>query len=651
MLSAGNGWTRNGPWGAGVSVLATDPNAPGTIYAASRQGVFKTTSGGLRWFRANDGLPPGEIIVESLAVDSSSPTHVYAGTYRSGLFRSLDGGASWSRLAPEVFTSTFDVHLLVIDPDDPRTLYAGFGFDALFRSSDGGESWASVSLPPGVLHSLAIAPSDSRVIFAGNFFYGNELPYAVTYCMARSTDGGLSWQGVPCSAFGGDEVLSIAVDPVNPSIAYAGSRGVYKTEDGGLTWQPSLPGSALPATRSITIDPLDPRVVYAGGAGIFRSLDRGTTWTDVGPPGVGTSSMVVSMVADRFDAETIYFAGGYGVFRSTDQGSTWTLRNTGMDEVSIVDLQVVPSDSDVLWASSLGFGIYRSHDGGQSWSRSPSAFGGAYATGADPSDPSNVYAAQGVISRSNDGGETWKLSYEACPSALTLAVDPRNPSFVYGGRYVIPAFGRFFCGGVVWSEDRGSHWNEPHDLQLVLVSSVAVHPRDESVLAGTAQGVYRSSDHGHSWRPTNLAGVEAHVVRFAPGNPAIAYAATTAGPFRSDDGGKSWSTANSALRTVALTALAIDPVDPEIVYVATVDGDVYGTRDGGRSWQPLTRRGLDASQVLALAVDTSRRLYAGTNRGVLALQIRYPRVVPFRRDPTPFGPPGADRSRPRGAPG
>jgi hypothetical protein len=340
-----NEWTSLGPEGGNISSLAIDPQHPSTLYAGidaiagTGAQVFKSTDGGGSWNATSSGLPttpppgPGSWrSVSALAVDPRNPSTVYAGivsasTYAvidaPSVFKSTDGGASWSAAGSGLPPAA--VRGLAIDPQNPSTVYAGIGFawrtDAtVFKSTDGGASWnpANSGLPTSSYWgywtyssaaSLAVDPQNPSIVYAG--LYGGGL--------FKSTDSGTSWFAANT---GLTAVSIVAVDSQNPSTVYAGTAnycgcendpnpaGVWKSTDGGTNWSavnsglPVFPSGLYPNINSLVIDPLNPSIVYAGlyGRGVFKSTDSGTSWF-----AANTGLTAVSVVAvDSQNPSTVY---------------------------------------------------------------------------------------------------------------------------------------------------------------------------------------------------------------------------------------------------------------------------------------------------------------------------------------------------------
>jgi photosystem II stability/assembly factor-like uncharacterized protein len=246
-----------------INALAIDSSSPGALYVASNTffpffdagklcfSLFKTINGGTSWTVVNSGLINGAIdtmALNTLAIDPSTPTTVYAGTSWSGVFKSTNGGSNWTafnsgwvanRWAKRAGLPSFReeyqiVNVLAIDPSSPSTLYAGTSFEGVFKSTNGG-SWTATNsgLGDNQVFALAIDPSNPATLYAGT--HGGVF---------KSTNAGRSWIAVNAGLSNRD-IHALAIDPSRPATLYAGSNGggVFKSTNGGTTWLPA--GSAI----------------------------------------------------------------------------------------------------------------------------------------------------------------------------------------------------------------------------------------------------------------------------------------------------------------------------------------------------------------------------------------------------------------------
>ena len=298
-VSAGiNTWTSNGPAGAMIAVLAVDPLAPDTLYAAGSD-VFKSTDGGGDWEPANAGLASNDFL--GLAINPLTPTTLYVAGV--DVFKSTNSGTNWTGTG--LTNTKSHVTALVIDPFTPDTLYAvvytrNTGYYDLclgvFKSSQGGGDWIYMGLKGISVTSLAISPGTPTALYAGTF--GGVF---------KSTNGGADWEPHDFGIFPNFAVVSLAVDPLTPDTVYAGTDdGLYKSLDGGASWNPTLLNNV--SVGPVVIDPLLPATLYAATPdGVFKSPNGGLSWSNLGLGDFPVNALAI----DPANPASLY-AGTYG---------------------------------------------------------------------------------------------------------------------------------------------------------------------------------------------------------------------------------------------------------------------------------------------------------------------------------------------------
>jgi photosystem II stability/assembly factor-like uncharacterized protein len=352
------------------SYLALDPGAHGTVYGVyPGRGVFKSADGGDRWHAIDDGL--SLTTVSSLAVDPHDARVVYASTRFYGLFRSRDGGAHWRRVGRRLRSAT----AVALDPRDPATILAAGPSRAVIRSTDTGRTWHA-SGAGTTANVLALAISGGRA-------------YAATPSRGvfRSTDRGRSWHAGGLPGPGNYRVQALAISADDSLVVYAGSfgsgrgrGGLYKSTDGGLTWQ-SLTARAGIGTNAIALDPTSPATIYigAGGDGVFKTIDGGAHWrrADDGLPRIGVQATtaagtterltmvagIAALAVDPVHPTTLYAAtSGSGIFRSADGGGSWRPLDAGLEVLDVASL-AIDSTGRTLYAGTVDGGVVRLHAG------------------------------------------------------------------------------------------------------------------------------------------------------------------------------------------------------------------------------------------------------------------------------------------------
>ncbi len=215
---------------------------------------------------------------------------------------------------------------------------------------------------------LAVDPAAPNTLYAGT-----------EYGVHKSSDGGASWQSAseglhdycPEGCVLCPVVTALVIDPTAPNVLYAGvaELGVFKSTDGGTTWQPANSGIGNPGVSSLAIDSNTPSTLYAGthGGGVYKSTDSGETWqpANEGLP-VGVHNSALALVIDPLKPGTVYAATNKGVYKSTEGGASWQPVNDGLDEYYAVrELVIDPAAPEAVYAAT-GTRVYKSIDGGAS---------------------------------------------------------------------------------------------------------------------------------------------------------------------------------------------------------------------------------------------------------------------------------------------
>jgi photosystem II stability/assembly factor-like uncharacterized protein len=446
----------------------------------------------------------------------------------------------------------------------------------------------------GSVTAVAVAPSDSSVVFAGT-------PFGVF----RSADAGVSWES-RSAGLASLYVTALAVDPGTPSTAYVVmyANGLYKTTNSGVTWTQLLSIAPEVPNGSITVDPTDPRVLYFGSQGqIRKSTDGGASWT--ASDELFGGAPVASIAVDPTDHATVYAAAG-PVYKSLDGGSHWLA--TGL--VSAGAVRIAPSDPSTVYAVTLE-GIFVSHDGAQTWAAGGAINGSPADLAVDPHSAGTVFVT-GIdgVSKSTDGGVSWQVvdaglpdASDRCMYAITTAPD----GTLYAGNICPP-------GGLFKSSDRAASWTEtggaftPVDVRAITASSAS-----SAIYAATDAGVFRTLDRGATWTPLNggLSNLDVKEVVSDPSNSSTLYARTATVVAKSVDGGAFWS--DLRFGPVSALALSVSAQSPSSLYAATDDGRLWRSTDGGSNW--LTSTPFPPHAILSIAVDPINPsiVFAGTS--------------------------------------
>lgn len=604
-LAAAPQWTPLGPPdGAVIPALAFDPVHENIVYASTgRGGVSKSLDGGRTWFLSSTGLYASQVNV--LAVDPRDPRSVYAGT-TEGFYRSRDGGRTW--LSADLRR---DVLAIAVDSRQAGGLNIATR-NGLFRSTDGGVRWVETSrglVPDRRFYAPAIAAALSRprTLYAAYIGYRTGI--------FRSDDTGKTWYQISRM-----QVSTLAVDPGNPELVYAGSS---KSTDGGLTWTP-LPGGFV---RVLTI-PSRPGVVVGVqfGGGLAISEDEGRTFRPLA--GVGREIRALAISPSH---PSIWLTGtsGAGVMRSEDGGLSWQASIAGLGGFSASLVRIVPERNAIFTGS--GSGLYRTTNGGVRWHR-VLADVPVNSLAVDPSDPDTLYAgglfgADSFIYKSTDGGDSWRLLPAGLPPGLVndLIVLPTEPQTVYAAIWMPDTFSNL--PGLHRSTDGGESWSQIFGIGEVF--DLEIDPSDPDVIYATqGRGLLRSRDRGRTWvgrtvgegRPGSWAR-RTHAIAVSPADGSRLAVVDPYSLFLSRDEGRSWEKSRQWGPNLSWSAV-FDPLDPDTIYAGIAYG-VLRSRDGGESWSFFSR-GIPGVGINDLTFDPAdpTKLYAATSAGIFMIDLR-----------------------------
>jgi photosystem II stability/assembly factor-like uncharacterized protein len=479
------------------------------------------------------------------------------------IFLTTDGGVTWTM----VFRGPAAVTSIVIDPIDPNIVYAST-LAGLLKSANAGASWSLMSgLSTKPLWDVAIDPTNHDVLYVATNTSG----------VWRSPDGGTSWQPTgPLSAV----PYSVSVDPSPAHATLVGtSEGVWKSSDSGASWQPTALTDR--SAQSITVGPGG--ILYAGTtAGPAFSQDLGATWTDSDPGEGGAQAFGYAVTVDPNSGCKLFASTlGSAAFISSDEGVSWTRVGTDYAVRESRKIAVDPTDSSRVYSGSFYSGLFKSVDGGATWSRRSFGSGSAYVwiPVVDPVTPNIVYAGtvgEGLF-KSEDYGDSW-TSVPGLPATVQgLTVDPGNNQELFAAT----------TNGIYRSDDAGRIWSRVLDLPAWSITIVG--GASQVVYATTKrQGVYKSLDGGRSWEAKNDGIADTQMGRsapviVAPAHSEVLYVGSEGGGgvFKSTDGGETWFAVNLGLFDTSVFGLAADPRRPGTLYVSGPHG-IFATTTGGR---------------------------------------------------------------------
>ena len=422
----------------GIRILTTGP-APGSLYAVSHNGLFRSTDEGTTWTQIDNGIT-GNILV--LAFDPGNADVVYAGTLEGGLFKTVNAGANWWSIGSPDLPADH-IRSIAIDPVQPQILYLGTLSHGCYKSFDGGQTWIPINNNVNMtkIESIVIDPANTLTLYAADSDPSTGMG------IFKSADGGQSWTKLsPTLEFGWGPGPYIAIDPVDTENIYSVTHAaVFLSNDGGSNWDSSPVSSSQ--VNSITVDPANPQVLYAGTReGIFKSTNRGQSWIEAsnGIRAISFAhSSAHSLAIDRSDPSFMYAGTTDGTngrgYRSADGGQTWTK----MLEWGISSIATNPSSPGDVFVFRND--IAKSSDRGLTFTQLNNGFFCCFTEGdmvLHPSDPLTIYlagansehSADGIY-KTTDGGLNWTLMNAGLenPKIHALGIDPNDGDVVYAG--------------------------------------------------------------------------------------------------------------------------------------------------------------------------------------------------------------------------
>lgn len=596
------------------------------------------------------------VLVISLVLSAALPA--VAQQFNPDLFRAL----RWRNIGP--FRGGRGRGLAGV-PSQPNVFYMSQVNGGVWKTDDYGRTWKPIfdDQPTGSVGAIAVAPSDSNIIYVGSGEGLQRPDLSVGDGIYKSTDAGRTWSHLGLRD--GQQIPQIAVDPRDANrilVAVAGhpygpnaERGIFRSTDGGQTFEKVLYKDENVGGADVLFDPKNPDVAYAGLWEARQGPWENGAWN----------------------------GSGGGIFKSTDNGKTWRQLGGGLPEGIIqANLAIAPSSPNRIFGSialNTGLAIYRSDDGGDSWTKITSDARPAGRIGGgdlavlrvDPRNPDVVYSASIVSWKSTDGGKTW-TAFRGAPGGddyQNVWVNPNNPDIVVlasdqgtvitvnGGKsfsswynqptaqlYHVSADNAFpyrLCSGQQESgsacvSSRGNDgeitFREWHPVAAEEYGYVVADPLDPDIVYGGKLTRYdRRTGQAQNIMPKPFRSADFRVVRtqpvlFSPIDLNVMYFATNT-LWKTRDDGRHWEqispdltrktfevpetigkfrsqpTAQATQRGV-IYAVAPSPLDINMIWAGTDDGLIHRTTDGGKTWTDVTPKQLQPWQKVSI-IDAS----------------------------------------------
>jgi len=467
-----------------IDHISIDPAAPEHMILSAFQlnkpggGLYVSDDGGKRWAKVPDMTDQS---VRSLTRAPSDPNLLIAGTLQ-GVYRSKDNGKHWELISPPGSKEIHEIESIAINPKDPNIIFAGT-WHLPWKTMDGGAHWQNITAKQGLIDdsdvfSIVIDPTNPNIMFASacsgiykSVDAGGQFKGGVTVNKA---------QGIPATA---RRTRKLKLDPTKPTTIYAGTtQGLYKSTDDGSTWVRMTSGDVI--VNDVYVDPTQPQHVLLATdrGGVLRSEDSGMTFQ---PSNEGfTLRQVVSFAADQKDPAQLYVGVVNdkevgGVFTSRDGGVKWQQMSSGLGGRDVYSLTMTPEDTLLAGTSH---GVFRMTDG-------------MWTLASDLVPPPAPPAKKPV---------TKKGAHPVIPPPPRKPAEKVSSSLSTAAVYALASGTEGIFAGTsagIWRSTNGAQgWTQLHVPQLTDGRHIASH--GQMIVAASLANAALSENSGDSW--TNL---------------------------------------------------------------------------------------------------------------------------------------------------
>lgn len=546
-------------------------------------------------------------------------------------------------------------------PGEPNVFYIGVCNGGIWKTDDYGRTWAPIfdSEPTGSIGSLFVAPSDPNIIYAGSGEGLHRPDLSVGDGIYKSTDAGKTWTHLGLRD--GQQIPELAVDPHDPNRVFAAvaghpygpneERGIFRSTDGGQTWTKVLYRDEYTGGDDVLIDPNNPQVVYATmwqaeegpwengswegpNGGIFKSTDGGSNWkklTNGLPAGANQAHVAISRSNSQMLFASVAEGRGVKLYKSEDGGESWSIATDDPRPAQRIgggDLPepaIDPKNPDVIYMTSIV--TWKSVDGGKTWTGLRGAPGGddyqnvwinpenpqiillasdqgaiitvnggaswsswynqstaqMYHVNADNAFPYRLCSGQQesgsacVSSRGNDGEITIRDWHPVAAEEYGYAVpDPLDPDIVYGGKLTRYDRRTTQAQNIMPKPFRSN------DFRVVRTEPIVFSPENPHVMYFASNTLWKTGDGGMHWQQ-----ISPDLTRKAYAVPA------SVGKYRSERSAQ-------PIQRGVIYAVAPSPLNANLIWAGTDDGQIQVTMDGGAHWKNVTPPTLEPFQKVSI---------------------------------------------------
>ena len=547
-------------------------------------------------------------------------------------------------------------------PGKPNLFYFGATGGGVWKTTDGGRTWQNISdgFFGGSIGSITISKSDPNVIYVGGGEKTLRGNVSSGYGVWKSVDAGKTWvqAGLPKTR----HIPRIAIHPTNPDIVYAAAlgniytstqdRGVYKSTDGGKTWDKVLFTNKDAGAVDLTLDPNNPRILYAStwnarrtpyslssggdGSALWKSTDSGKTWSEISKnKGFAKDTLgIIGVTVSPANSERVWAIVENkekgGVYRSDDGGESWSQLNSDRSLRQRAwyysRIYADPQDVDVVYVVNVSY--HKSKDGGKNFSSYNAPHGDHHDLWIAPENPKRmIIGDDGGAQITYDGGETWstyhnqptsqfyrvttdnsfpyriyaaqqdnstiRINHRSTGSSISekdweetaggesahIAVDPKNNDIVYGGSYDgfltrVNHKTETIRSISVWPDNPMGHGAEDMKYRFQWNFPILFSKHNPNRLYTFSNHVHVTENEGQSWEV-----ISPDLTRNDPEKQK-----SSGGPITQDN--------TSVEYYCTIFAAAESPIKEGLLWVGSDDGLVHVSKDGGKSWDNVTPKGM-----------------------------------------------------------
>jgi len=561
----------------------------------------------------------------------------------------------------------------------PKEYWMGTTGAGVFKTTDGGDTWMPMTDKAfgGTVGAVAVAPSNPDVVYVGGGEFAIRGNVSHGDGMWKTTDGGRTWTNIGLNDT--RQIAKVRVHPTNPDLVYVAAqghvwgpnaeRGIFRSKDGGKSWQKVLFRDDSTGAADLAMDPTNPNVLYAGfwqahrtpwmlvsggkGSGMFKSTDGGDTWTEITrnsglPKGLWGNIGISVSGANPRRVYALIEADEGGVYRSDDAGATWQRVN---DERKLrqrawyyTKIYADPKNADVVYASNVQFQV--SKDGGKTWSNLNPPHSDSHDLWIAPDDANRMIEGDdGGASVSTDAGRTWTAQDYATAQFYHVTTTNHFPYQICGAQQDNSTL----CGpsrapgGItidMWKDAGGGESGFiaalPNDPDIVFAGSYGGYLTRKDMRTGMTRDVnpWPLNPMGHDAKDAKYRMQWTFPIVVSPHDPKTVYVGSSV-LFKTTNEGDSYTAISPDLsrndpRTLGpsggpitkdqtsveyygtVFAIAESPVAKGTIWAGTDDGLVHVTRNGGATWTNVTPPLLKEREWARISIIEASHFNAGT---------------------------------------